>query len=146
MYIERDIAEELSLIEKIRDEVDGLAEIIGEEEPGLQRYVHKLETISNSLNVLKFMFEKSNTYIELVERETGKAHKKYFSEGDYGVFREASHIECFSDIDDTYEIKQVVFEGRPAEYCGWMPGMHFIWKYKDTKEVAYENWFENWDH
>lgn len=146
MYIEKDISEELCLIDKIRDEVDELAEILGEEESGVNRYIKRLETISQSLVVLKLMLEQSNTYIDLVERETGKAHKKYFSEGDYGVFREASQIECFADLDDTYEVKQVVFEGRAAEYCGWMPGMHFVWKYKDTKEIAYENWFENWDH
>lgn len=146
MYIEKDISEELALLEKIRDEVDELAETLDELATLPKGTNKKFESISQSLAVLDLMLRESTTYIVFRDNETNKETIKYFSEGDYGLFYEASKHYAFDDLDDTYSIVKIVFEGREVSYCGWDFGMHFVYKYKDTKEVAFENWYPQFDH
>lgn len=52
---------------------------------------------------------------------------------------------AMSDID-YHHVTKIVLDGREVEYCGWMPGMHMMFTYVDNGEVAYENWFPQWDH
>ena len=146
MYINRDVSEELELIDRIRDEVDQLAEVLDSWGPLPKRTIQRFETISNSLQVLENMLKESNTYLIIRDNDTNKEEIKYFTEGDYCIFHEASRYYAFSDCDDTYSIVKIVFEGREVSYCGWDFGMHFVYKYRDNAEVAYENWFPQWDH
>jgi hypothetical protein len=145
MYIERDISDELDLLDRIKDETETLVDVLnGLDVPNAT--IQRAMRICQSLKVLEYMLKQSNTYIEILDNDTGEVEKKYFSEGDYGLFYEASKHYAFSDLDHTYSINKIVFEGREVEYFGWDFGMHFVYKYKDTKEVAFENWYPQFDH
>lgn len=146
MYIEKDVSEELALIEKLRDELDTLVTIIDEWGPLPRRTLERFSNISHGLAVLGFMFQESKTYLIIRDTDTGEETIKYFSEGDYSVFYEASKHYAFSDLDSTYEITKIMFEGRECAYCGWDFGMHFVYRYKDTREIAFENSYPQWDH
>ena len=145
MYIERDVSDELDLLNRITTDVYYLTDILAQLDiPNsvTQRAMH----IYKCLKVLGYMLNQSNTYIEILDNDTGEVEKKYFSEGDYGLFYEVSKFYAFSDLDNTYSINKIVFEGREVAYCGWDFGMHFVYKYNDTKEVAFENWYPQFDH
>ena len=145
MYIERDLSDELDLLDRIKDEAETLVDVLnGLDVPNAT--MQRARRIFQSLNILEHMLKQSNTYIEILDNDTGEVEKKYFSEGDYGLFYEASKFYAFSDLDNTYSINKIVFEGREVAYCGWDFGMHFVYKYKDTKEVAFENWYPQFDH
>ena len=145
MYIERDVSDELDLLDRITTDVYYLTDILEQLDipnTTVQRAMH----IHKCLKVLGYMLKQTNTYIEILDTDTGEVEKKYFSDGDYGLFYEVSKFYAFSDLDNTYSINKIVFEGREVEYCGWDFGMHFVYKYKDTKEVAFENWYPQFDH
>lgn len=145
MYIERDVSDELDLLDRIKDETETLLDVLnGLDVPNAT--IQRARRIFQSLNVLEYMLSQSNTYIEILDNDTGEVEKKYFSEGDYGLFYEVSKFYAFSDLDNTYSINKIVFEGREVAYCGWDFGMHFVYKYNDTKEVAFENWYPQFDH
>lgn len=145
MYIERDVSDELDLLDRIKEDASTLVDILdGFDIPIATLY--RATRIVHALGVLENMLKQSNTYIEILDNDTGEIEKKYFSEGDYGLFYEVSKFYAFSDLDNTYSIHKIVFEGREVEYCGWDFGMHFVYKYKDTKEVAFENWYPQFDH
>ena len=145
MYIDRDVSDELDLLDRIKDEAKTLIDVLG----GLNvpnGTLQRARSIFQSLNVLEYMLSKSNTYIEILDNDTGEVEKKYFSEGDYGLFYEASEHYAFSDLDNTYSINKIMFEGREVVYCGWDFGMTFEYKYKDTGEPAFKNSYPQWDH
>ena len=145
MYIERDVSDELDLLDRIKDEAETLVDVLnGFDVPNAT--IQRAMRICQSLKVLEYMLSQSNTYIEILDNDTGEVEKKYFSEGDYGLFYEVSKFYAFSDLDNTYSINKIVFEGREVAYCGWDFGMHFVYKYNDTKEVAFENWQPQFDH
>lgn len=145
MYIERDVSDELDFLDRITDQAETLVDVLnGLDVPN--GTIERARRIFQSLKVLEHMLKQSNTYIEILDNDTGEVEKKYFSDGDYGLFYEASKHYAFSDLDNTYSINKIVFEGREVEYCGWDFGMHFVYKYKDTKEVAFENWYPQFDH
>ena len=62
------------------------------------------------------------------------------------MFCAISKIYCFDDYDDTYEIVDIFVNGHRVEYVGWQPGMHFEYRFVDSGELAWEGWFEHWDH
>lgn len=62
------------------------------------------------------------------------------------MFRSISKIICFDDLDDTYEVVDIFCEGRKVKYVGWQPAMHFEYRFTDNNELAWEGWFEHWDH
>jgi hypothetical protein len=64
----------------------------------------------------------------------------------YEMMREVCNQICFSDCCDGFEILMIVFEGRPIKYVGWQPRMHYEFRYEDNNEIAYENWFPQWEH
>ena len=88
----------------------------------------------------------TNTYLIIRDNDDGTCDTKYFTDGDWDIFYVASKFYAFADLDNTFSIEKIVFEGREVEYCGWDFGMHFVYKYKDTKEVAFENWYPQWNH
>ena len=145
MYIERDVSDELDLLDRIKDETETLVDVLnGLDVPNAT--LQRARRLFQSLNVLEYMLKQSNTYIEILDNDTGEVEKKYFSEGDYGLFYEASKFYAFSDLDNTYSINKIVFEGREVAYCGWDFGMTFAYKYKDTGEPAFKNSYPQWDH
>ena len=90
--------------------------------------------------------QETTTYLVIRDNETNSEEIRYFPEGDERIFYEASRFYAFSDLDDTYSITDIVFEGRFVRYCGWDYGMHFVYKYNDTSAIAFENWYPQWDH
>ena len=62
------------------------------------------------------------------------------------MMRDVSSLICFSDCDDTFEVMTIIFNGREVEYVGWMPQMHYRYRYVDTGDVAWEQSFPQWDH
>lgn len=62
------------------------------------------------------------------------------------MFCEISKIYCFNDYDDTYEIVDIFVKGHRVKYVGWQPAMHFEYRLVDNRELAWEGWFEHWDH
>lgn len=145
MYIERDISDELDLLDTIVDDAQELASILFELDVPNATF-NRAAHIANGLRDLLNMLKQSNTYIVVRDNDNYTDSIKYFDEGDYGLFYEASKLYAFSDLDNTYSINKIVFEGREVEYCGWDFGMHFVYKYNDTKEVAFENWYPQFDH
>ena len=133
------------MLDTLTDEAQELANILFELDVPNSTF-NRAALIANGLHYLLNMLKQSDTYIEILDNDNGEIDKKYFSEGDYGLFYEASKFYAFSDLDNTYSINKIVFEGREVEYCGWDFGMHFVYKYKDTKEVAFENWYPQFDH
>lgn len=145
MYIERDVSDELEFLEKIQNEACDLVDVLmGLDIP--RATIERAKRVANSLKVLENLLKKSQTYIIMRDNDTNKEDIKYFSDGDYSLFYEVSKFYAFSDLDNTYSINKIVFEGREVAYCGWDYGMHFVYKYKDTKEVAFENWYPQFDH
>lgn len=145
MYIERDISDELDLLERITDEAETLMEVLnGLDVPNAT--TQRARNIFQLLKVLRHRLNQSDTYFEILDNDTDEIDKKYFSDGDYGLFYAVSKFYAFYDLDNTYSINKIMFKGREVEYCGWDFGMHFVYKYKDTKEVAFENWYPQWDH
>jgi hypothetical protein len=62
------------------------------------------------------------------------------------MFCEISKIYCFDDIDDTYQVIDIFVNGHRVEYDGWLPAMHYVYRLVDNREIAWEGWFENWEH
>ena len=62
------------------------------------------------------------------------------------MFCSISKIICFDDLDDTFEVHEIFYNGKKVEYAGWQPGMHFEYRFTETNETAWEGWFEHWDH
>jgi hypothetical protein len=62
------------------------------------------------------------------------------------MFCDISKIYCFDDYDDTYEIVDIFVNGRRVEYVGWLPGLHFEYIFVDNRELAWEGWFDHWEH
>jgi hypothetical protein len=107
----------------------------------------QIDTIENALDVLKQSFYDENTYIKLIDRETGDVVMKYFEKGDVGALcYKASQIYAWSDCDDTYRIEEIKCDGHELGYLGWQPDMLFEFKDYTTGEIVYSASFECWDH
>jgi hypothetical protein len=88
----------------------------------------------------------SNCYI-LRSREDGEIIvKSYDKEKSEVMMRDVSKQICFSDCDDTYEVIKIVYHGREVEYAGWRPCMEHKYYYVDTKDIAWKEFFPQWDH
>lgn len=62
------------------------------------------------------------------------------------MFTAISKIYCFDDCDSTYEVVNIFYHGHEVEYVGWQSGMHFEYRFKENNELAWEGWFERWEH
>lgn len=137
--------EQLDLIRRIEDEVSNLGDYLH-----LEKDAHinaSLIILERSLAVLKQSFYDENTYIKLRERETGEFKYHYFEQGDMGALcYKASQFYAWSDCDDTYEIVEIMCDGRKLEYVGWQRGMLFEYRDVESGEIiaSAEHW--EWDH
>ena len=136
--------EQLDLIRRIENMVDTLGYYLyPQKDPYANR---QIDTIENALDVLKQSFYDENTYIKLVDRETGEVVMKYFEKGDVGALcYKASQFYAWSDCDDTYRIEKIMCDGRELYYVGWQPGMLFEFE-SDDGGVVYSAEFPQWDH
>ena len=137
--------EQLDLIRRIENEVSNLGDYLyPEKDAHVNATITMLEA---SLAVLKQSFYDENTYIKLRDRETGAIEMRYFEKGDIGALcYKASQIYAWSDCDDTYEIVEIMCDGRKLEYIGWQPGMLFEYRDVESGEIvaSAEHW--EWDH
>ena len=137
-------SEQLDLIRRIESMVGNLGDYLhnAKDRTGY-RYV---STIENALDVLKQSFYDENTYIKLVDRETGEVVMKYFEKGDVGsLCYKASQYYAWSDCDDTYRIDEIMCDGVELHYCGWQPGMLFEFV-SENGGIVYSAEFPQWDH
>lgn len=137
--------EQLDLIRRIENMVDTLGYYLY---PQKNSYANRqIDTIENALSVLKQSFYDENTYIKLIDRETGDVVMKYFEKGDIGALcYKASQFYAWADCDDTYEIVEIMCDGRKLEYVGWQEGMLFEYRDVESGEIvaSAEHW--EWDH
>lgn len=137
--------EQLDLIRRIENMVSNLGDYLY---PDKDAHANRqIDCIENALDVLKQSFYDENTYIKLVDRETGDVVMKYFEKGDVGALcYKASQIYAWSDCDDTYRIEEIMCDGHELGYLGWQPDMLFEFKDYTTGEIVYSASFECWDH
>jgi hypothetical protein len=145
MYLERDFDDERALLATTLADTEELYQVL-ELTDANPRIVDKLASIKGRLEQLVLMLDRSNTWLVLRERETGETRIEYFSDGDYFIFHKVTKLYAFDDIDDTYIIDEIVFDGRKCYYCGWEPGMRFVYRYEDTDEIAFEGEYPQYDH
>ena len=137
--------EQLDLIRRIENMVSNLGDYLYP-----QKDAHANATITmleSSLSILKQSFYDENTYIKLVDRETGEIIMKYFEKGDVGALcYKASQFYAWSDCDDTYRIDEIMCDGHELGYLGWQPSMLFEFKDLVTGEIVYSANHMQWDH
>ena len=136
--------EQLDLIRRIENMVSNLGDYLY---PDKDAHANRqIDCIENALDVLKQSFYDENTYIKLVDRETGEVVMKYFEKGDVGALcYKASQFYAWDDCDDTYRIDKIMCDGEPLFYKGWQPGMLFeFYDLNDT--IVYSAEFPQWDH
>ena len=143
--MEYDIYTQKDLISRIETKVSELGDYLF---PDKDKYTNRLVSdIEMLLRELKNTYLDKNTYIKLIDRETGEVVMKYFEKGDVGALcYKASQFYAFDDIDDTYTIEKIVCDGHELHYLGWQPGMLFEFKDLVTGEIVYSVCHENWDH
>lgn len=140
-----DVETQKDLINRIDNELSSLADYLF---PDNDKYVnHSFARIEMLMRALKDSFLDKNTYIKLVDRETGEVVMKYFEKGDVGALcYKASQFYAWDDCDDTYRIEEIMCDGHELGYLGWQPGMLFEFKDYTTGEIVYSASFECWDH
>lgn len=137
--------EQLDLIRRIENMVGNIGDYLFEERDA--RVNRQIDCIENALSVLKQSFYDENTYIKLRDRNTGEIEYRYFEQGDMGALcYKASQFYAWSDCDDTYEIVEIMCDGRKLEYVGWQQGMLFEYRDVESGEIvaSAEHW--EWDH
>lgn len=88
----------------------------------------------------------ANCYI-LRCREDGEVMvKAYDKEKSEVMMREVSKLICFSDCDDTWEVIKIVYHGREVEYAGWRPCMEMVYYYAESGDLAWKEFFPQFDH
>lgn len=132
------------LINRLDNEASSLADYLF---PDGDKYViNSLNRIEMLIKTLKESFLDKNTYIRLVDRETGDIVMKYFEKGDVGALcYKASQLYAWADCDDTYRIDEIMCNGRELYYVGWQPGMLFEFVSEDGG-IVYSAEFPQWDH
>ena len=132
------------LISKLETEISALADYLF---PDNDKYVNAtFDRIEQTLHHLKQSYCDENTYIKLVDRETGEVVMKYFEKGDVGALcYKASQFYAWADCDDTYRIEEIMCDGMELEYVGWQPGMLFEFESEDGG-IVYSASFPEWDH
>lgn len=140
-----DVETQKDLINRIDNELSSLADYLF---PDNDKYVnHSFERIEMLMRALKDSFLDKNTYIKLVDRETGEVVMKYFEKGDVGALcYKASQFYAWDDCDDTYRIEEIMCDGHELGYLGWQPGMLFEFKDYTTGAIVYSAEHMQWDH
>ena len=136
--------EQLDLIRRIENMVSNMVDYLyGDGDAHVNR---QLDCIENALGVLKQSFYDENTYIKLRNRNTGEIEYRYFEQGDIGALcYKASQFYAWSDCDDTYEIVEIMYDGREIYYVGWQQGMLFEFVSEDGG-LVYSAEFPEWNH
>lgn len=137
--------EQLDLIRRIENMVSNIGDYLFEERNASVN--RQIDCIENALSVLKQSFYDENTYIKLRDRNTGEIEYRYFEKGDVGALcYKASQFYAWADCDDTYEIVEIMCDGRELEYVGWQPCMLFEYRDVESGEIASsaEHW--EWEH
>lgn len=139
-----DVNTQKDLISRIENEVDSLANYLYSDK---DKYVNSsFDRIEQLIKMLKETYLDKNTYIRLVDRETGEVVMKYFEKGDVGaICYKASQFYAWADCDDTYRIDEIMCDGRELYYVGWQPGMLFEFVSEDGG-IVYSAEFPQWDH
>lgn len=139
-----DVEVQKDLINRLDNEASSLADYLF---PDGDKYViNSLNRIEMLIKTLKESFLDKNTYIRLVDRETGDIVMKYFEKGDVGALcYKASQYYAWADCDDTYRIDEIVCDGKELYYVGWQPGMLFEFVSEDGG-IVYSAEFPQWDH
>ena len=142
--MEFDVYTQKDLISRIETKVSELGDYLF---PDKDKYTNRLVSdIEMLIRELKNTYLDKNTYIKLVDRETGEVVMKYFEKGDVGALcYKASQFYAWSDCDDTYYIDEIRCDGKEIVYTGWRPNMEFRFK-DETGEVVYDAFFPEWDH
>lgn len=135
---------QLSLVKSIEDAVSSLGDYLYGDNDA---YVNtQIQMIESKLAFLKNSFMDENTYIKLVDRETGEVVMKYFEKGDVDALcYKAAQFYAWSDCDDTYRIDEIMCDGHELGYLGWQPGMLFEFV-SEKGGVVYSAVFPEWDH
>ena len=143
--MEFDVYAQKDLISRIETKVSELGDYLF---PDNDKYTnHLVSDIEMLINALKDTYLDKNTYIKLVDRETGEIVMKYFNKGDVGaVCYYAARFYAFDDLDDTHRIEEIMCDGHELGYLGWQPGMLFEFKDYTTGAIVYSAEFPNWDH
>ena len=143
--MEFDVYTQKDLISRIETKVSELADYLF---PDNDKYInHLCSDIETLINALKDTYLDKNTYIKLVDRETGEVVMKYFEKGDVGALcYKASQFYAWDDCDDTYRIEEIMCDGHELGYLGWQPAMLFEFKDYTTGEIVYSAEFPQWDH
>lgn len=139
-----DVNTQKELISKLETELDSLGDYLySDKDAYVNSTISRMEMI---LGMLKHTFLDKNTYIKLVDRETGEVVMKYFEKGDVGALcYKASQFYAWADCDDTYEIVEIMCDGRELYYVGWQQGMLFEFESEDGG-IVYSAEFPQWDH
>jgi hypothetical protein len=142
--MEYDIYTQKDLISRIETKMSELADYLF---PDNDKYInHLVGDIEMLINALKDTYLDKNTYIKLVDRETGEVVMKYFEKGDVGALcYKASQLYAWADCDDTYRIEEIMCDGVELYYRGWQPGMLFEFVSEDGGIVYSANHMQ-WDH
>ena len=131
-------------ISRIESEFEELADYLyADKDPYVNKSIDRIEQL---LRHLKDTYLDKNTYIKLVDRETGEVVMKYFEKGDVGALcYKASQFYAWSDCDDTYRVEEIMCDGEELYYRGWQPGMLFEFV-SENGGVVYSAEFPQWDH
>ena len=142
--MEFDVYTQKDLISRIETKVSELADYLF---PDNDKYInHLMSDIETLINALKDTYLDKNTYIKLVDRETGEVVMKYFGKGDVGALcYKASQFYAWDDCDDTYRIDEIMCDGHELGYLGWQPGMLFEFV-SENGGIVYSAEFPQWDH
>ena len=142
--MEFDIYTQKDLISRIETKMSELADYLF---PDNDKYInHLFGDIEMLINALKDTYLDKNTYIKLVDRETGEVVMKYFEKGDVGALcYKASQFYAWADCDDTYRIDEIMCDGVELYYRGWQPCMLFEFVSEDGGIVYSANHMQ-WEH
>ena len=140
-----DVETQKDLINRIDNELSSLADYLF---PDNDKYVNRsFERIEMLMRALKDSFLDKNTYIKLVDRETGEVVMKYFEKGNVGALcYKASQFYAWDDCDDTYRIEEIMCDGRELEYVGWQPCMLFEYRDVESGAIVYSANHMQWEH
>ena len=143
--MEFDIYTQKDLISRIETKMSELADYLFHDN---DKYVnHLVNDIEMLMRALKDTYLNKNTYIKLVDRETGEVVMKYFEKGDVGaLYYKASQFYAWADCDDTYRIDEIMCDGHELEYVGWQPCMLFEFKDLVTGEIVCSANHMQWEH
>lgn len=132
------------LISRIETQISNLADYLY---PDKDKYVDRcFDNIEMLIKSLKDTFHDENTYIKLVERETGEVLMKYFDKGDVdSLCYSAAQFYAWSDCDDTYSLEEIKCDGVALYYCGWQPNMLYEFVTKEG-ELVYSAEHLQWEH